>query len=164
MPRATAAEVDRLRRVMLLASLPLAACAPLRPAPAAYSGRLSLSVRSEPAQNFSAAFELRGGAREGELLLTSALGTTLARTRWWTGGAELAAGGQTQRFDSMDRLLEQLVGAALPLDALLSWLEGRPAQVAGWDADLSRHGEGRLAAQRIHPPPAVQLRLVLDPR
>jgi outer membrane lipoprotein LolB len=34
--------------------------------------------------------------------------------------------------------------------------------VAGWNADLSRFSEGRIAARRVEPAPQADLRLVLD--
>lgn len=150
----------------LAAALPLTACAPLRrsphPAPDLRSGRLSLSVRSEPEQRFSAGFELRGTADQGELLLTSPLGTSLGRARWRAGLAELEAGSQRRRFGSMEALLEELTGAALPLAALFDWLAGRATSVPGWQADLSGHAQGRLLARRSAPLPAVELRVLLD--
>lgn len=158
----------RLRRQALLAALllPLAACAPLarRPTPSGpiYSGRLSLSVRSEPPQSMSAGFELRGLAQDGELLLTTALGTTLAQARWGPSQAQLIAGGKSQTFSSMEELLMQITGTALPLSALFDWLAGRATAVPGWDADLSQREQGRLWARRSQPLPAVELRLLLD--
>jgi outer membrane lipoprotein LolB len=85
------------RRNLLLggtgAALLLMGCAPLRPPgprpPDLWSGRLSLSVRSEPAQSFSAGFELSGRPEAGELLLSTPLGTTLAQARWSPGQALL---------------------------------------------------------------------------
>jgi outer membrane lipoprotein LolB len=153
------------RRALLLACLALSACAPLRPRREdgpGHSGRLSLSVRTDPVQTFSAAFDLRGQASQGELLLTSPLGTTLARARWSAGGAELDAGTQRQRFASMDLLLTEVLGTALPLEALFDWLAGRNTAASGWEADLSQHAQGRLLARRLHPLPAVDLRLLLE--
>ncbi len=153
------------RRTLLAAlALPLAACAPLHPPEAGpvYSGRLSLSVRSEPPQNLSAGFELLGQARAGQLRLSSPLGTTLALARWQPGQAQLSSGGQEQRFGSMEELLAQLTGAALPLAALFDWLDGRPTPVPGWESE--RLGPERLVARRLSPLPAVELRLLLDPR
>lgn len=155
------------RRALLVAlALPLAACAPLQRLPAgagkAYSGRLSLSVRSDPVQNFSAGFDLRGQAEQGELLLTTPLGTTLARARWMPGRAELNASGTPQIFPSMEELLMQVTGAALPLAALFDWLEGRATPVPGWEADLSGRPQGRLWARRSQALPVVELRLLLD--
>lgn len=157
----------RSRRLVLASALGLAlgACSSLRPpstAQAAWSGRLSLAVRTEPAQNFSAGFELRGNARLGELMLNTPLGTTLAQASWTPRGAQLHSAQQVRSFASMEELTEQLTGAALPLNALFDWLQGLPAEVPGWQADLSQHAQGRLSARRSSPAPLVELRLILD--
>lgn len=155
------------RRSLLAAlALPLAACAPLQRQASGpiYSGRLSLSVRGDPPQNLSAGFDLRGQASEGDLLLTSPLGTTVAQAVWRPGRAQLNANGQQQVFASMEELLARLTGAALPLAALFDWMDGRDTPVPGWESDLSDHAQGRLVARRLSPQPAVELRLLLDPR
>ena len=158
------------RRSLLLGSAAAAllqiGCAPRRPPgprPADHwSGRLSLSVRSQPAQSFSAGFELNGHAEAGELLLSTPLGTTLAQARWSPGQAWLASGAQVRRFPSIDELLRELTGTTLPLTALFDWLRGIPTQAQGWEADLAQSADGRLLARRSSPAPLVELRLLLD--
>ncbi len=153
----------------LLAASLLAGCA--RPpaatrvsgAPDFWSGRLSLQVQSEPAQSFSAGFELKGQPERGELTLISPLGNVLGVLRWSPSEAVLDSGGsQTQRFDSVDALMTQATGAAVPLSALFAWLQGDNASVSGWTADLSRRSEGRILAKRVQPEPQADLRVVLD--
>jgi outer membrane lipoprotein LolB len=56
----------------------------------------------------------------------------------------------------------EATGSAIPVAALFDWLEGRNTAVPGWQADLSELGQGRLRAQRMQPPPAADLRVVLD--
>lgn len=156
----------------LLATILIAGCAgpssakPLNdPQNGSWTGRISLRVLSEPEQFFSAGFELKGSAAEGELTLTSPLGNVLGVLRWSPSGAVLDSGSQQpQRFDSVDALMAQSTGAAVPLDALFAWLrgDGDSAGASGWTADLSRHGEGRIAAKRLQPAPQVDLRVVLD--
>ena len=46
--------------------------------------------------------------------------------------------------------------------ALFAWLRGLPQAGEGWEADLSRLPDGRLLARRLAPPPAAELRVVLD--
>lgn len=128
-----------------------------------WTGRISLNIKSEPEQFFSAGFELKGKPERGELTLISPLGSVLGVLRWSPGDAELDSGNQKiQRFDSVDALMAQATGAAVPLAALFAWLQGDNANVSGWSADLSRHGEGRISAKRAQPAPQADLRVVLD--
>ncbi|WP_342130727.1 lipoprotein insertase outer membrane protein LolB [Hydrogenophaga sp. OTU3427] len=152
------------RALVLVVSL--AGCAsspPSMPAEHFWSGRLALRVDSTPAQSLSAGFELRGDARSGELTLLSPLGSTLAEARWSAAGAELRHGNATERYASMDELTQALTGAALPLPALFGWLRGQALVADGWQADLSGHAEGQIAARRAHPLPTAELRLRLQP-
>ena len=129
-----------------------------------WAGRISLQVASEPVQSFSASFELKGRADNGELTLISPLGSILSVLRWAPGQALLDSGNQkVQRFDSVDQLMERTTGAAVPLSALFAWLKGDNATASGWSADLSRQSEGRITARRLLPTPEADLRVVLDP-
>ena len=154
------------RRAALLAlSATLAACAAPRlraPGETVWTGRLALRVDSQPPQAFSALFELRGHAREGELMLTSPLGQTLATVRWSPEGAELQRGSDLRRRASLDELTTELSGAPLPVIAMFDWLAGREAAAGGWQAELSQHAQGRLVARRDQPLPAAELRLVFE--
>ena len=128
-----------------------------------WTGRISLNVKSEPEQSFSAGFELKGQSERGELTLISPLGNVLGVLRWAPGKAELDSGNRNiQRFDSVDALMLQATGAAVPLTALFAWLQGDNATASGWSADLSRQGEGRINATRMQPLPQADLRVVLD--
>ncbi|WBY00505.1 outer membrane lipoprotein LolB [Ramlibacter tataouinensis] len=145
----------------------LAGCAQLAPAviPASEqrSGRLALSVEDQPGQSFSAAFELRGRPQAGELTLTNPLGGTIAVLDWQPGRAILRRpGAAPQGYASIEAMLEQATGAALPLAALFDWLDGMATPVPGWQPDLSQLGEGRLRARRLQPAPQADLRIVLD--
>jgi outer membrane lipoprotein LolB len=111
----------------------------------------------------SAAFELLGSADHGRLSLTSPLGTTLAEVQWTTLDAQWRTATETRHFASMDQLTEQLLGTSLPLAALFDWLQARPTSALGWEADLQDLPQGRLRAQRTHPAPQAQLRIVLEP-
>ncbi|QCB46552.1 lipoprotein insertase outer membrane protein LolB [Hydrogenophaga sp. PAMC20947] len=151
----------------LLLALLLAGCAAPRSAPvagiASWNGRMALNVQSEPPQAYSAGFDLQGSAQSGELLLATPLGTTLATLQWAPGRAVLIQGDQTTERTSLEALSADLGGTALPVAALFAWLEGRPVKVMGWEADLSRHNEGRITARRSDPLPAAELRLVFQP-
>jgi outer membrane lipoprotein LolB len=163
--------IGRRSLLMLAATAALGGCAtPLPPAtPAApdaegggWTGRLSLRVRSEPEQSLSAAFELRGTASSGELLLSTPLGSTLARLRWSPGQADLQTPQESRQFASIGAMAQALTGTDLPLEALFEWLAGRPTAAAGWTVDLSQHAQGRLAARRDQPAPAAELRLAFE--
>ena len=155
--------------LLFVATFFIAGCA--IPAPAAgqfdseagpWSGRLGLTVAAEPPQQFSAGFSLSGGPQAGELSLTSPLGSTLAVMQWQPGQAVLRQGEQTRHYVSLDALAAEVTGTALPVRALFAWLRGLPQAVEGWEADLSRLPDGRLLARRLAPPPAAELRVVLD--
>lgn len=147
----------------------IAGCAQLTSAPGTFdsrtpqwSGRLFVKVHSDPVQTLSAQFELQGSVENGSLVLTSTLGTTLARIQWTPQEATLQVGVQVQRFDSLDALTRHLTGTELPVLSLLTWLEGIPSQSPGWTVDLQDLGTGRLAAHRFSPEPVAELKIVLE--
>jgi outer membrane lipoprotein LolB len=127
-----------------------------------FTGRISLLVQSEPVQSFAGGFDLQGNPQAGELTLTTPLGNIAAVLRWSPGLALLESGGQTQQYSSVQAMLERSTGAAIPLEALFSWLRGHSAAAPGWQADVSRFAEGRISAQRTDPLPPAQLRIVLE--
>jgi outer membrane lipoprotein LolB len=158
---------------LLFAMFLLAACAlPTRPASQndpentasnrVYTGRISLQVASEPVQSFAGGFELEGNPLTGQLRLFTPLGSTAAVLRWSPGLAQLQNAGQTQQYPSVQAMLEQTTGAAIPLEALFAWLRGQAATAPGWQADLSRHADGLISAQRSEPAPSAQLRIALE--
>jgi outer membrane lipoprotein LolB len=125
-------------------------------------GRLAISVSTNPPQHFQSGFELKGGPQQGELRLISPLGQLLAVARWSAEGAELERGNQLERHASLDDLTRALTGSTLPMVHLFDWLQGRNAPLNDWEADLSRHGDGRITARRLQPAPAVVLRIALQ--
>ncbi len=166
--------------VTLALSAGLVACAtpPREPGPNPWStGRLSLKVDATPSrqsQGMSAAFELRGNGDAGELRLLSPMGTRVATAIWGSGRATLQTGDGERAFNSLEELAVQALGEPLPLAALPDWLAGRPwprqpfraladgFEQLGWQVSTSERAEGRVAARR-ESPPAVQLRVRLDP-
>ena len=129
---------------------------------AVWSGRLSLQVQSDPPQSFTGGFELKGGPANGELVLNSPLGNTLLAARWSPVEAVLYSSGQARSFSSIDALIEQSTGAALPVAALFDWVGGKATALNGWTADLQKQAEGRISARRSSPLPQTELRIVLD--
>lgn len=137
----------------------------------------------QAARSASAGFEWSGDGTAGTLVLSTAVGTRMAEARWRPGLAELSTPDGTSQFDTLESLAERLLGERLPMQALADWLRGRPwpgavaeplpagpvstpwrsFRQSGWEVDLSRHAEGRIEARRREPPPAVELRIRLDP-
>lgn len=126
-----------------------------------WAGRLALQVQGDEAQSLFALFELRGSPEQGELVLSSPLGSTLAVLRWQPGEATLQTGQQTRQAASLDALLQDAAGSRIPVSALFDWLQGINTPVAGWQVDLSSLPEGRVLAQRSDPPPPATLRIAL---
>ncbi|PUE55816.1 lipoprotein insertase outer membrane protein LolB [Limnohabitans parvus] len=149
-----------------LGLLTLAGCATPRP-PAAdtaafWSGRLALQLQSTPPQNWSVSFELQGSAEQGQMVLLSPIGTSLARLSWTPQTAWLEQGQDKTESSSLQSLSQRLTGTDLPIAALFEWLAGKAADAPGWQVDLSAHPQGRLTARRSTPAPEAVLRILLD--
>lgn len=127
-----------------------------------WAGRISLQIESEPPQAFFAGFSLKGKAEKGDLTLTSPIGSTLAVLRWSPDEALLESGNAVKRFTSIEGLLRDTTGAAIPVAALFDWLEGKNTALDGWTADLSQRDAKKISAKRIDPAPHANLRIVLD--
>lgn len=127
-----------------------------------WAGRISLQVQSDPPQSIFAGFELKGTPEKGELTLVSPIGSVIGVLRWSPGEAVLESGREIRSFASVDSLLAQTTGAAIPVTALFAWLEGNNISQYGWTADLSRQSEGRITAKRTDPAPQAELRIILD--
>jgi outer membrane lipoprotein LolB len=141
------------------------------------SGRLLVKVAAaggQPAQSHSAAFELSGDERAGEMRLLGPLGAQVALARWSAGGASLQDAQGTREFPDLASLAAEALGEPLPLGALLHWLQGRPWSGAphqdrpagfnqlGWSVDLARwSGDALIEATRVDPP-GVSVRAKLD--
>jgi len=134
-----------------------------------WSGRLALQVQASQdphapgaaPQSFSAAFTLQGSSAQGQLLLFTPLGSTLARLHWQRGQATLEQGQTHKTAPTLAELVAEITGSPLPVDAFFDWLQGRAHAAAGWQVDLSRQPQGRIRAWRQQHPQAT-LRLVLD--
>lgn len=124
---------------------------------------MALTVHSEPVQSVSAGFDLRGSPTSGTLLLTSPLGNAVARVEWSETDAQWRQGDKVVKKRSLEELTTELGGTVLPVAALFAWLNGTALEVNGWQADLSRHMDGRITARRTHPLPTAELRLILHP-
>lgn len=185
-----------MRRRLLLAAaalLALSGCStvPKAPADAApvpsdsprLTGRFGLTVPAgaggQPrGQSVNASFELLGDARRGQLEMSTPMGSLVARVSWQPGLAHLRTPDVERTYDDVDALTQELLGEALPVQALFDWLQGRPWPLApavqrgdeafeqlGWRVDLRRFQERLIAAQRLSPTgaePLATLRLKLD--
>ena len=153
-----------------------------------WSGKLGVrtdAAPDQPARSMSGTFELSGNASSGQLVLTSPIGTTIARARWsdpvgTQGGPskiELEADGGTTHYATLEDMMQHAIGDQLPLAAMFDWLDGRPWPAApvqrgadgssfdqlGWHVDLSQLAGNRLIdAQRPQPAPALHVRVKLD--
>ena len=178
----------------------VSANAPEAPAPAPTSttvtgqweGRLSLKLGAfgqASSAGSQMAFELDVKNDLGTLSLSTPLGTRMAMVRWQAQAvpgqttAQLETSDGIQAFDSLEGLTQQLLGEALPLQAMLHWLQGHPSPAlpfepsegqpaneprsftqAGWQVDATALQEGRLNAIRAETATqrSVTLRLRLD--
>ena len=138
-----------------------------------WSGRMALKLQAhgtEPAQGVNVAFDLQGSAQRGQLDLSTPLGTLIAQVRWQQDQATLTTADGQQSFDSLEALTRRVLGEQLPVIAMLSWLDGRPAmqmpwapapgpgddqtkptatfRQAGWLVDTTALSDGLLQAQR----------------
>lgn len=145
------------------------------------SGKLSVRVDASaatPARSESGNFELKGTADDGQLNLSSPLGTVLAQARWSGQKAWLTTSRGETTYPDLDALTQEMLGERLPVAALFDWLRGRPwpgassqihsppagpgFQQLGWSVDLARFGEGWISAQRDQIP-VVTVRARVDP-
>jgi len=153
-----------------------------------WSGRLAVRTDAAPnlpARSMSGEFELSGNASSGQLVLTSPIGTTIARARWsdpvgsqgTPSNIELEADGGTTHYATLEDMMQRAIGDQLPLAAMFDWLDGRPWPAApvqrsadgkafeqlGWHVDLAQLADNRLIdAQRPQPRPVLHVRVKLD--
>ena len=137
------------------AALPVQA--PLR------EGRLFLRVDNTPPTITQADISLQGTPEAGQLTLYGPLGITHGLLRWSPGEAIWSRGQEQLRFSSLDALLMQTLGTALPVPTVFAWLEGRAVTLEGWDLVSLPAPDQPLVARRRHPAPTLELRLRLNP-
>lgn len=136
-----------------------------------WSGHLSLKLApfgADGAKGASLSFDLQGQAQQGALDLSTPLGTLVASVRWTPTQAVLHTSDGQTTYASLDALITQVLGEPLPVQALMSWLAGRPDaaqpfsalspeagqtaspgfEQAGWRVDTTALPEGVLSAQR----------------
>jgi outer membrane lipoprotein LolB len=127
-----------------------------------WQGRMAVKVLSSPQKAFTANFELDGAAQQGNLLLSSPLGISLARLQWAPGLATLTTVGEHRRFDSLDALAFATLGIDIPIASLFDWLKGKNPVTPSWSADLTELADGKLSAVRMAPDLAAELKISLS--
>lgn len=174
----------------LVLSMLVQACA-THPPPLAgdvYTGRIAVrreAAPDQPARSISGLFELSGSTASGQLVLTSAIGVTLARASWShpagprgePSDIELEADGDTRHYGTLGDMMQQAIGDQLPLAAMFDWLAGRPWPAEpftrvpgstsfdqlGWHVDPSHlAAAGLVDAERSVPAPPLHVRVKLD--
>jgi outer membrane lipoprotein LolB len=172
--------VWRLAGSLLIMSLALlSACSDLPPASAPRSletdnlagprldlqGQMSIKLQpfgDQPAKGISLGFFFSGNPSSGQLDLMTPLGSQIAQIRWAPEHVWVVDTKGRQDFDSMDALSRARLGEALPLQAMISWLQGRPdpdqaAEAgiephtfvqAGWHIDLRQLPDKKLLVER----------------
>ena len=145
----------------------LAGCAGQRPpagtgATQHWQGKMAVRVHSTPEQAFSANFDLQGDPRSGELVLSTILGTTMARLEWRDGTASLHTSTEERHFDSLETLAREVTGADIPVAGLFAWLQGQQVNSGHWQADLSQLDSGRIVARSAGEGTPAELKIILD--
>jgi outer membrane lipoprotein LolB len=165
---------SRMRTALLMAlhatfTLLLCGCAASR-APASgaegegqhWQGKLAVKVYSAPIQAFSANFDLQGTPGNGQLALSSPLGTTLARLEWNETRASMRSANDERHYESLDALALEVTGADIPVANLFAWLQGQTGAPSHWVADLSQLDNGRILAHNVGQSPQSELKILLE--
>lgn len=134
-----------------------------------WSGRLVLKLAAfgkESAQGVNVSFDLQGNPTQGQLDMSTPMGTLVAQVRWQQAMASLSTADGTESFDSLHVLTQRVLGESLPVATMMSWLQGHPAPSptwtarsdgqasprqftqAGWQVDLRELDQGTLLAER----------------
>jgi outer membrane lipoprotein LolB len=141
----------------------------------AIQGQLSLKLGGmgeQAARGLSLGFFFNGSEQAGQLDLMTPMGSQIAQVSWTADQVWLTDDKGRRRFDSLDELSQQVLGEALPLRALVPWMQGRPARFLpcqrgalpgqftqdGWQIDTREQASHRLLAQR---PASASQRAVL---
>lgn len=154
-----------------------------QPGGVSLSGRISVRVEPGannldpgPAQSVTAQFELEGSPDDGLLNLSTPLGTRMAQARWLGDRAELIGPDGQRKSGHLDTLTREALGQSLPVGAMMSWLQGSPADniassplplpdrgftQMGWVINLNRWADRFVIASRDDPD-HIEVRVKLD--
>ena len=121
----------------------LSACASLSTPPASTNGyRLEgrISVRTSE-QGFSGGIVWQSVGARQDILLRTPLGQGVAEVHVDETGASMTdSAGQQYRAATGDELVQQAIGAALPMAGLAHWLRGRPDPARPFTGQSDGHG------------------------
>lgn len=128
-------------------------------------GQLSIKLLAfgqMPAKGLSLGFFFAGSTEAGQLDLITLMGSQLAQVNWMPDEVWLTDEKGKRRYASMDELSGAALGEALPLRALVHWMQGSPDPTLpsetgpqansftqlGWTIDLSERDSKKLTATR----------------
>lgn len=131
----------------------------------ALQGQLSIKLHAfgqTPAKGLSLGFFFTGHDEAGRLDLITLMGSQLAQVDWAPGEVWLTDDKGRHRYASMAHLSTAVLGEALPLQALMHWMQGKAApdwpsealdhppgfSQLGWRIDLSELDAKKLTATR----------------
>ncbi len=155
----------------------------LRPEPGQekiWSGRLMLQVHSGvQTQTTHLQFECTGSVPQGQLHVLSPLGNLVAQVHWSSQGAWLqtrafdtsAPGSsdlaQARRFTHLEALMQQTLGVAVPVPAIMAWVheghvKGDGDAVPGWQVLREEQNPPALELSRSQADQHYRIRVVLD--
>lgn len=127
----------------------------------AWSGRIQVVNPLANPDRVTALFELSGSSTTGSILLSTPLGSSLARVRWKPEMAELELPGAVSRYSSLTELFAANAGLYFPVEAVFAWLDGQKPVLEGWDFDVESGAHKRLQARSAHHP-GLQVRIIVD--
>ena len=144
--------MTRRRQLLVLLPALLAACTATRPEPPVrrWNGRVTLQMRT-PSEQRAEAFGYRLSQREDEYTLTllGPLSGVAARVTAGRGGAVLERANEPDvRAADSGELMRGIFGFSLPVEMMVSWLDGRPWKDAAFlrlpDGSFEQAGWGVL--------------------
>lgn len=143
------------------------AATPAAPAPTRQElqGQLSIKLQAmgkTPAKGLSLGFFFSGNPEAGQLDLITLMGSQLAQVNWTPDEVWLSDDKGKHRYESMAHLSTAVLGEALPLQALMHWMQGAPSPQwpsapgtqpqsftqLGWTIDQSEFAIKKLTATR----------------
>jgi outer membrane lipoprotein LolB len=126
-------------------------------------GQLSIKLDAavdQAASGISLGFFFTGDDRSGRLDLMTLMGSQIAQVGWRPDEAWLIDDKGRTPYPSLEALSQETLGEALPLQALVHWMNGRPDpslnsaatntgfEQLGWQVDTQQIHQKRLQANR----------------